>query len=104
MIFGIGILYRQLYSRREFRAYPLNVNQTVVNGANVSLGMYIDRLEKLQVQDCHILPLKSFEFVNTDTGTGVCTEGRTRTSGLWTAVLLVWGTEQHIGPLRGSVY
>ena len=39
-----------LYSRHEFRADPLCVNPTAVNGANVSLGMYIDSLGKLQVQ------------------------------------------------------
>ena len=82
-------------SRREFCTYPLSVNQTVVNGANVSFAMYIDRLGKL--------PLKNFEFGNTGAGTGVCTEGRTRTSGLCSAVLLVRGTEQHMGPLRASL-
>jgi hypothetical protein len=91
MIFGIGVICRRLYSRREFRAYPLSVNRTVVNGANVSLGMYIDRLGKMQVQDCHVLPLKNFESGNTGAGTGVCAEGRTRTSDLCSAVLLVRG-------------
>jgi hypothetical protein len=65
MIFNIGVLYRRLYSRREFRADSLSVNQTLVNGANVSLDMYIDRLGKLQVQNSHVLPQKNFEFGNT---------------------------------------
>jgi len=104
MIFSIGVFYRRLYSRHEFHADPLCVNPTVVNGANVSLGMYIDRLGKLQVQNCYVLPLKNIEFGNTGAGTGVCTEGCTRTSGLCSAVLLVRGTEQHIGPLRVTVH
>jgi hypothetical protein len=100
----MSVLYRRLYSRCEFRADPLSVNQTVVNGANVSLGMYIDRLGKLQVQDCHVLPLKNFEFGNAGAGTGVRAGGRTRTPDLCSAVLLVQGTEQHTGPLRAAVY
>jgi len=104
MIFSIGVLYRRLYSRHEFRADPLSVNQTVVKGANVSLGMYIDQLGKLQVHNCYCLPLKNIEFGNTGTGTGVCTEGCARTSGLCSVVLLVRGTEQHIGPLRATIY
>ena len=56
------------------------------------------------MQDCYVLPLKNFEFGNTGAGTGFCAEGRTRQSGLCSAVLLVRATEQHIGPLRATVY
>jgi L-aminopeptidase/D-esterase-like protein len=52
------------------------------------------------VEGVHVLPLKNFEFGDTGAGKGMFTEGRKRTSGLCSAVVLrlrcnlARGTEQ----------